>query len=229
MPLRGAGAVLNRGLALERRTRAAVTTVAGQAAVDALDAALARLLSDDVVDRVLERVEAAGVAQRVAQRILEDGIAEQILERVIAGPELERMVGVAVNSEETQLALIRGLESKSVERLLDRLVRSPGSERIVSLLLDSPLPAEIVTGLLASEELWIFVDEIARSPSVTEAISHQSTGFAEEIADKARDRSRKADAWVERIARRVGRHRDDATDLDHERLPPAPLPDADSR
>jgi hypothetical protein len=42
---------------------------------------------------------------------------------------------------------------------------------------------------------------------VTEAIAHQGTGFVEEVAGKARDRSRDADAWVQRAARRFSRRR----------------------
>ena len=51
------------------------------------------------------------------------------------------------------------------------------------------------------------VDEIARSPSVTEAIAHQGTGFLEQVAAKTRDRSRQADSRLQRLAEKVGRHR----------------------
>jgi hypothetical protein len=146
LPLRAADAVIDSGLVLEQRTRAALTARGRQLALDTLDA----LLTSDAIDLVLERIEAAGVAQRVAQRILEDGIAEQV-----------------------------------------------------------------VTLLLESEELWVLVDEIARSPSVTEAITHQSAGFVDQVTDTVRDRSREADAWVERAARRIGRRRPKA---------PSPLP-----
>jgi hypothetical protein len=60
-----------------------------------------------------------------------------------------------------------------------------------------------VARLLESEDLWLLVDEVARSPSVTEAISHQGVGFAEQMAGVVRARSRTADARVERLARRV--------------------------
>jgi hypothetical protein len=133
LPLRGAVALIDAGLAVERRSRSALNAAAGRVALDTLDAVLA----GDAIDRVLERIEAAGIAQRVAERILEDGIAEQI----------------------------------------------------VALLLES-------------EELWVLVDEIARSPSVTEAITHQSAGFVDQITDTVRDRSREADTWVQSAARR---------------------------
>jgi hypothetical protein len=38
---------------------------------------------------------------------------------------------------------------------------------------------------------------------VTDAITQQSMGFADVIADGVRDRSRSADAWLERAARRA--------------------------
>ena len=49
------------------------------------------------------------------------------------------------------------------------------------------------------------VDEIAQSPAVTEAISRQSVGFANQMAGVARERSRTADARLERIAARLTR------------------------
>lgn len=207
MPARGARAIIGGGLAIERRTRAAVTSAARDLALEAIDALLARLLSDDAVDHVMSHVEAAGVAQRVVDRMLDDGIVEQIAMRVVDGPELERVLTAAIESDRTQEALVAALGSEAVESLLSRLVASPGSERLVALVIDSPLLTDAITGLLESEELWILVDEIARSPSVTEAITHQGTGFVDQVADEVRDRSRGADAWLERTARRIGRRR----------------------
>src|SRR5438046_907884 len=74
-------------------------------------------------------------------------------------------------------------------------------------VLGSPVRKETGTRLLESDQLWILVDEIARSPSVTQAITSQSASFVEEVTDRVRDSSRDADAWVERAARRVGRRR----------------------
>src|SRR5437868_1600260 len=98
VPLRGAAVLVDAGLAVERRTRAALAATAGRLTLDTLDAVLA----SDAIDLLLERVEAAGVAQHVAQRMLEDGIAEQIVTRVLQGPELEQIVTSAVDSERTR-------------------------------------------------------------------------------------------------------------------------------
>jgi hypothetical protein len=57
--------------------------------------------------------------------------------------------------------------------------------------------------LLASDSLWTMIDEIAGSPAVTAAISQQGLGFADQVGDEVRARSRKADDWMERAARRL--------------------------
>jgi hypothetical protein len=61
------------------------------------------------------------------------------------------------------------------------------------------------------------IDEIAGSPAVTAAISQQGLGFADQVTDEVRTRSRKADDWLERAARRLA-HRPPRV------LPPEPDP-----
>jgi len=68
---------------------------------------------------------------------------------------------------------------------------------------------EAVARLLESDDLWVLVDEIARSPSVTDAISHQGMGFADQVAAAVRERSLRADARLEHAARRLVHRRGD--------------------
>ena len=51
------------------------------------------------------------------------------------------------------------------------------------------------------------VDEVARSPAVLEAMAHQGYGFADQVTGEVRDRTRTADAVVERTTRRLLRRR----------------------
>jgi hypothetical protein len=132
------------------------------------------------------------LAGGLADRLLAAGIADDIARRVLDGPELERIV-------------VAAMESPAVARLADRVLDSPQAERLVGRVIESRLLDEAVARLLESKDLWLLVDEVARSPSVTEAISHQSVGFAEEMAGAVRNRSRTADARVERLARRLFR------------------------
>jgi hypothetical protein len=112
-----------------------------------------------------------------------------------------------VDSDRTRDELARVLESEAIERLLDRLLMSPAGDRMVGQVLGSPVLKEAVARLLESRELWLVVDEIARSPAVTQAITSQSSSFVDQVTDRVRVSSRDADAWVERAARRIGKGR----------------------
>lgn len=127
---------------------------------------------------------AAGAGLRLEQRAVD---------RVLASEELERVVVVAINSAQIQAALKMALESD-------------GAAQLVDSLFDSGLLDRVFERLLESEALWHLIDEIASSPAVTAAVSQQGLGFADELGDQVRSRSRKADDWMERAARRlVGR------------------------
>lgn len=100
-------------------------------------------------------------------------------------------------------AVDRVLDSQLAKRAIARAVEQVADEMGEGPTLDSPAMDRLVARLLESEELWRVVDEIAQSPAVTEAITRQSVGFADQVAGQVRDRSRSADARLERAARRV--------------------------
>jgi hypothetical protein len=117
----------------------------------------------------------------------------------LAGRAMLAVVDAVVASPYAERALDHVLES----RLAEHAVESPGMERMVAQVIESRLLDEVVARLLECEELWILVDEIAESPAVTAAITQQSLGFADEIADDINQRTRRADAIAERAARRL--------------------------
>ena len=139
------------------------------------------LLNAEVLEAVLERADQAKVPQRLTERLLADGVIESAVARVLDGPELERVAAAALDS--------------------------PAAERLVVRVIESRLLDEAVVRLLQSDDLWLLVDEIARSPAVTEAITQQSLGFADQVAGGVRARSRSADVWLETAARRALRRR----------------------
>jgi hypothetical protein len=120
--------------------------------------------------------------------------AEQLtlatLDAVLASRVGEEAVDRVLDS-----ALAKRAIARAVERVADEMGEGPA--------LDSPAMDRLVARLLESEELWLIVDEIAQSPAVTEAITRQSVGFADQVAGQVRDRSRSADARLERAARRM--------------------------
>jgi hypothetical protein len=134
----------------------------------------------------------AGVVEAAAEAGL--SLERRAVNRVLESDELERVVVVAINSTHIQAALRQALESDGAAQLIDSLF-------------DSGLIDRFLDRLLASESLWNMIDEIAGSPAVTAAISQQGLGFADQVGDQVRQRSRKADDWMERAARRLtGRH-----------------------
>jgi hypothetical protein len=189
--------------------------LAGDAALSALDALLASPRADEAADRILasplvehavvralDRAIADGLPQRLADRLLEDGLAEQLAQRFLDGPELERMVALVLESERVDAALVSALESADMERLITRILESRLIEETVTRLVE-----ETAARLPESQALWALVDEVAQSPAVADAITQQGLGLADEVAGEVRDRSRAADAWLERAARRVIRRR----------------------
>ena len=127
---------------------------------------------------------------RVVTRMLEEDVIDHVLERAEAAGVAQRVAD-------------RILDDGIAEQIAERAFSGPELERILASAFRSALPDELIAQLLASEAVWVLVDEIARSPSVTEAIAHQGTGFFDQVAAGARDHSRQADARVQRFAERL--------------------------
>lgn len=130
------------------------------------------------------------------------------LERVLDSHQLEQLVSSALNSERVHEAALRLFESEAAKRL-------------VAGFFDSGLFDEFAARLLESDALWEMIDRIADSPAVTAAISQQGLGFADQVGEEVRVRSRTADDWLERTARRLTRRRERALGLGGEDPNPA--------
>src|SRR6478672_4303338 len=128
--------------------------------------------------RSLDAVLASRLARTAADHVLASPLAEHVLDAALRGPLIDELASDVARH-------------RVVQRIVDPLV------------IESDVVDETVARLLESEELWFMVDEIARSPAVTEAISHQGAGLADQVAGVFRDRSRHADARLERFARRA--------------------------
>ncbi len=133
------------------------------------------------IDATLTRLLADDIVDRTLDKIETSGAAQRIAERL--------------------------LDDGIAEQIADRALAGPAAERVLAAALGGPLVEETVAQLLKSEAIWVLVDEIARSPSVTEAITQQGSGFLEQVTERARDRSRYADNRVQGIADKLRRGR----------------------
>ncbi len=113
------------------------------------------------------------------------------------------VIEAALEDERIQAAVQRALAGEGATRLLDVLFESGIIDRFMAQLLDSGTLDRFLDRLLTSQGLWNVVDEVAASPAVTAAISQQGLGFADQVGGEVRARSRKADDWMERAARRL--------------------------
>jgi hypothetical protein len=155
----------------------------------ALQRVLESALIERTVVRVLDRLEVSGLPQQVADRLLADGFVERLAERLLEGPELERIVERALNSPGT-------------ERIAGLVVESPVVQQAIGQIVD-----DTVERLRDSPAMWTLLEEIMHSPAVAEAITQQSLGFADQVGDEVRERSRTVDDKLERAAWRLLRRR----------------------
>jgi hypothetical protein len=169
------------------------------------------------------------VLRRRGERVALDSL-DAVIARLLTGDTVDRVLEQVETARLAQRVAERLLQDGIVEQLAQRAIAGPELERVIATALASRLPELVVTELIESEALWVLVDEIARSPSVTDAIAHQGTGFAEQVASVARDRSRYADAWVEQVAHRVRRrHRRQEPRNGIDITSPPPLAGGDAR
>lgn len=184
--------------AIERDVRDRV----GRASVALVDSALASPYADVVVGQVL----ASGIAERAIERALSGELVDVVSTDLIRYEVVERV---------TEQMLAAGVADRLAERIVEQVLESPGIERVIDRIVESRLLEQTVTrivddvvsDLASSEAMWGLIDVIARSPAVTDAISQQGVGFADQVAEEVRERSRNIDARLEHGAWRVLRRR----------------------
>ena len=130
------------------------------------------------------------------------GLEQRMVDRLLDSGELERLLG-----------------SPRLQAVVEQVVSSDGATQLIDTFFESGLFDRFIDRLLASDGLWRLVDVVAASPSVRAAMSQQGLGFADQIGDAVRARSRKGDRRLERAAGRL-RHR-------HSADPPEDLADGD--
>jgi hypothetical protein len=134
------------------------------------------------------------LAEQAIDRTLASGLARHAVSRALAGPLVDVVAADLVRYGVVERLVDRMLADGTIEHAVDRFLDGPELDRVT---------AHLTVRLLASEDLWLMVDEVAQSPAVAEAIAQQGQGFADEVAGRMRARSRSADEWLERAARRA--------------------------
>lgn len=130
------------------------------------------------------------------------------LDRTLASPWAREALDAVLRSTLAEHAVRTVVEGPLGDAAARSAVRTGLLERVVVDLLETGA----VTRILDRQELWLVIDEVVRSPEVSDAIAHQGAGFADQVAGEVGERSRRADARIERLAHRLLRRRTEAED-----------------
>jgi len=210
--LRPVAGAARLSIRLERSARTAVVARVNEAVLAGLEGMLASRLAQRAVSGALEgpTVEAVTrevirheVLERVAGELVASQAVGNLTDAVLAGPALDTVTDRVLASGVVEQAAARLLDGPELERVVTSALDSPAMERLVARAVESKLLDQAVARLLESDELWLLVDEIARSPAVMDAIAQQSVGFADQVAGGMRTRSRNADTWIEAKVQRA--------------------------
>ncbi len=174
-----------------------------------VERAVTGLLAGPLVDAVADAVIRDAVIERVSTEIVRAGVAERVVEGLVADGVVERSVTARRSTTRASSSLVlTTLDSDRVEALVGDRRRQPRDGAHGRPRARQPPPRRRRSRrLLASDELWDMIDQIASSKAVGDAIAHQSMGLADEMADEVRIRSRRMDDWLERATRRAMRRR----------------------
>lgn len=124
------------------------------------------------------------------------------IDRAVESAAEEAMVA-AIESEAVERALARVLKGPVVEEAMNSALESDAVKHALIEALDSELVDEVWRRLLASDEAQRLVERIAEAPEIRAAISAQSMGLVEDVGHTIGNGTRRLDAVLERVVRRI--------------------------
>ena len=190
------GEIGGRAAALALRPLTDTMGAAGKVGATLERRAVDRVLDSRELERILtSALDSARLQAGLRGALASDG-ARQLVDSVFDSGFFDQLM---------ERTLTSALDSARAQAALRRALASDGARQLVDSFFDSGLFDQFMERLAASDALWRLIDEIATSPTVTAALSKQGLGFADQVGDLMRDRSRKADHRAERIADRLTR------------------------
>ena len=119
-------------------------------------------------------------------------------------PELSRLIDRALAQSLPEDLVDSLVDHRVPERVAAELARTGALDRLVDEALASPRTNELVDRIVQSDEMRRAIRELAASPEVREAVTRQTTGLVEELANEVR-------AWARRLDGRIDRRHTVAT------------------
>jgi hypothetical protein len=181
---------------------------------------------DTTIQRVLESPRATHLAERVLagpamRRLLDGPVVDRLVTALIEARVVERVTAEMIAADVPEHVVSQVLEARVLDEVVARLLADEALAQTVDGLLtrwfEGPIYEDVIDGVLASDELWRLVDQVAKSPEVMDAISAGSASLVGEVADEVRERTIVADDIAERVTRKMLRR---AQRKDKPALPP---------
>jgi uncharacterized RDD family membrane protein YckC len=130
--------------------------------------------------------------------------AEAAAARVVASPELERTVDRALAAPLTDAAARSVAEHRVVERVAGEVFTTPQFEEALTAALEHQRTRMLVERTLDSDLSAEVTERVLASPEVREALTRQTTSFAEELLARLRGRLRRRDDAMSRGSHAYG-------------------------
>lgn len=166
----------------------AVARTGAEVTIRATEGAVETVMASKAVQDSIERVVASPAMTSAVDAVVGSPAVQETLERVVSGPAFAS-------------ALRTILSPETIDMIADEVAQSQMVQKITVAAMEAGEMAPIVDAFLEREELWILVQTIAESPAVIDAVRQQGFGFADQVGDEVRGRSRTADQVVARTAR----------------------------
>lgn len=160
---------------------------------------------DSAARAVVDRTITGPIAAQITRQLIEQGVIERVSRELIVGGVPQTVVDQVLDSDVPEQVLDRVLSPEVTLRLTQKALSQPGIVPAANEVLESRAVDEISETVLESDELAAVITKIANSDEVRDAIAQQSFGLVTELGAQASAQTRRLDAWLEKLPRRIAR------------------------
>jgi uncharacterized RDD family membrane protein YckC len=130
-------------------------------------------------------------AERAIDGVMAGPLPEAVGRSVVEHRVIERVVSEAVAAKAAEPG--PPLDEEQLGELARKVLESPALQRMITNTLESAQTKELADRLVQSEAFRGALKSVLSSPEVRDALMHQTTSFAGEIAEAMRTRAQRAD------------------------------------
>jgi hypothetical protein len=158
----------------------------------AADGAVIRARARSRLEGMLGDVLGAPEVEHAIDRVLAGTLPDAVVRSLVEHQVVERLAAELALEIDVDAAVAAALEHETTQRLVAAIIASPGLDGLLVQATDRAL---------RGPELQRVIEHVAASPEVRQALTHQSTTLAGEMAQGLRTRAESLDDVAERTVR----------------------------